>query len=264
MTPAASEDNPGPDEHRHHHPRSAAGGRPEPRTDGALGRSIGAASGWALGRHPEAACGCGTDPAPSGGNEPTTESPRTTSNRPDLLDPDLVPAVRPPQSRRRFSKSERQPQSQRRFSKSGRRLPPTWPRPGVLVAVAAGGVLGAAARYEMSTALATAPGSFPLATFAINVSGSLVLGALLAVVIERWRPSEYLRPFFATGFLGAYTTWSTFMVDTDDLLKTGHAAIAAGYVGASLAAGLAAVYVGVAAVRAWRPGFVRRIRRRAG
>lgn len=144
---------------------------------------------------------------------------------PEPVDPDLVP--RPPGAR------------------------PVSARPGILAAVGAGGILGACARYEMSLALVSRPGTFPLATFVINVSGSFVLGALLALIIERWRPSEYIRPFVATGFLGAYTTWSTFMVDTDNLVRTGHVAVAAAYVAASLAAGLAAVYAGMSIVRAW-------------
>lgn len=146
---------------------------------------------------------------------------------PEPVDPDLVPRPR------------------------GTR--PVWTRPGILTAVALGGVLGACARYELGLALTSRPGAFPLGTFVINVSGSLVLGALLALIIERWRPSEYIRPFAATGFLGAYTTWSTFMVDTDNLLKAGHVATAAAYVAASLAAGLAAVYVGMMVVRTWPP-----------
>jgi CrcB protein len=127
---------------------------------------------------------------------------------------------------------------------------PAWARPGILAAVAIGGILGAGSRYELGLVIASRPGGFPLGTFIINVSGSLVLGALLVLIVERWRPSEYARPFAATGFLGAYTTWSTFMVDTDNLVKTGHVAVAAGYVAASLAAGLAAVYLGMTIGRA--------------
>jgi CrcB protein len=137
----------------------------------------------------------------------------------------------------------------------GRR--PVWARPGILAAVATGGVLGAVSRYELSLAIAGAPGSFPVSTFVINVTGSLVLGALLTLIVERWRPSEYVRPFAATGFLGAYTTWSTFMVDTDDLVKGGHVAVAAAYVAASLVGGLAAVYLGTSIIRTWPPAFRR-------
>lgn len=139
-----------------------------------------------------------------------------------------------------------------------RRRRPLWTRPRILAAVATGGALGACARYELALMLTTSPAHFPLSTFVINVSGSLVLGLLLALVIERWRPSEYVRPFAATGFLGAYTTWSTFMVDTDNLIRTGHAVVAAAYVAASLVAGLLAVYVGMTLARNWPPFLGRR------
>ena len=124
-----------------------------------------------------------------------------------------------------------------------------WIRLPVLAAVAAGGAIGAPARYELALALPTRAGTFPLSTFVINVTGSLVLGALLTLIVEKWPPTEYLRPFAATGVLGAYTTWSTFMVDTDMLLKGGHVLVAAGYVASTLGAGLAAVYLGILLVR---------------
>ena len=137
---------------------------------------------------------------------------------------------------------------------------PVWTRPGILAAVAAGGVFGTCSRYELSLAITSRSGTFPLSTFVINVSGSLVLGALLALIVEKWRPSEYVRPFAATGFLGAYTTWSTFMVDTDNLIRGGHVGVAAGYVAASLVAGLIALYLGMTAVRNLPPQGWRRDR----
>jgi CrcB protein len=126
-------------------------------------------------------------------------------------------------------------------------------RPAAWAAVGMGGVLGAIARYELALAVTSRPGTFPLSTFVINVTGSLVLGALLVLLVGRWPSARYLRPFAATGFLGAYTTWSTFMVDADDLVKGGHVGIAAGYVAASLAGGLAATATGMAAGRRWVP-----------
>lgn len=128
-----------------------------------------------------------------------------------------------------------------------------WLRLAVLAAIAAGGALGAPARYELALALPARSGTFPLSTFVINVTGSFVLGALLTLIVERWSPTEYLRPFAATGFLGAYTTWSTFMVDTDMLFKADHVGLAVGYVAATLSAGLAAVYAGILLVRTWPP-----------
>jgi CrcB protein len=127
-------------------------------------------------------------------------------------------------------------------------------RPAVLVAIAAGGALGSPARYAVSRIVPTATNGFPWSTFVINVSGSLVLGALLILVIERWPPTRYVRPFAAIGFLGAYTTFSTFMVEADVLTKDGHGDGAALYVAASLVTGLVAVYAGIVVARWWPTG----------
>jgi fluoride exporter len=118
-------------------------------------------------------------------------------------------------------------------------------RPDVLAAIAAGGALGAPARYEVAQIIHVAKDTFPWATFWTNISGSFALGFLLVLVIERFPPTRYLRPFFATGFLGAFTTFSTFAVETDLLIKDGHAVLGVTYALASLAAGLAAVWIGI-------------------
>jgi CrcB protein len=119
----------------------------------------------------------------------------------------------------------------------------------VLLAVAAGGAAGAPARYEVTRLVAVAKAGFPGATFWINVSGSFLLGFLLVLLLERLPPTRYVRPMVATGFLGAYTTFSTFAVETDVLAKDGHAAMALAYVVASTAAGLVAALAGVVAAR---------------
>jgi fluoride exporter len=124
--------------------------------------------------------------------------------------------------------------------------------PAVLGAVALGGALGAPARYGVAQLIHVAPNSFPWATFWTNISGSFVLGLIMVLILERFPPTRYLRPFVATGFLGAYTTYSTFAVETDLLVKNGHAAIGIGYAAASLAAGLVAVWGGMWVAR--RPG----------
>jgi fluoride exporter len=131
------------------------------------------------------------------------------------------------------------------------RRPPTGRRaePSVLAAIALGGALGAPARYGLAQLIHTAPGSFPWATFATNITGSFALGLVLALVLERFPPTRYLRPFVATGFLGAYTTYSTFAVETDLLFKDGHTAVALAYAAASVLAGLAAVWAGIWAAR---------------
>lgn len=127
----------------------------------------------------------------------------------------------------------------------GRRL-----RPGVLAAIAVGGALGGAARYGIERALPIAPDAFPWATFAVNVSGSLALAVLLVFVLEIWPPTRYVRPFAAIGFLGAFTTFSTWMVETDELVAHHRPGLAAGYLAGSLGAGLAAVSLGLVVGRA--------------
>jgi CrcB protein len=122
-------------------------------------------------------------------------------------------------------------------------------QPDVIGAIALGGALGAPARYGVAQLVHVAPGTFPWATFWTNVTGSLVLGVVLIVVLERFPPSRYLRPFVATGFLGAYTTYSTFAVETVVLAKDGHLVVAGAYAVASLLVGFAAVWVGMLLAR---------------
>ncbi|HKY75518.1 MAG TPA: fluoride efflux transporter CrcB [Acidimicrobiia bacterium] len=116
--------------------------------------------------------------------------------------------------------------------------------PRVVAAVALGGAMGAPARYGISLAVHITPGTFPWGTFWVNVSGSLALGFFLALVLRRFPTTRYLRPFVATGFLGSYTTYATFAVETDLLLRNGRPAVALAYVTGSLVAGVAAAWVG--------------------
>jgi fluoride exporter len=122
--------------------------------------------------------------------------------------------------------------------------------PRVLAAISLGGALGAPARYGIAQLVSIGPGTFPWGTFWINVSGSFAVGFVLILVFERFPPTRYIRPFVATGFLGAFTTYSTFAVETDLLIKNGHWAIAMSYVAASFTAGFLAVWAGMAFARA--------------
>ncbi len=122
-------------------------------------------------------------------------------------------------------------------------------RPDVLAAIALGGACGTAARYELSRIMAVPAGGFPWDIFWINLSGSLALGFLLVLIIERLPPSTYLRPFVAVGFLGAYTTYSSYMVGTATLVKDGHTATGLVYLFASAIAGFVAVWIGLIAGR---------------
>lgn len=119
-----------------------------------------------------------------------------------------------------------------------------------MVAVGMGGAIGAPARYGIAQLVDITPGTFPWGTFWINVSGSFALGFLLVVLSERLRPTRYLRPLLATGFLGAYTTYSTFAVEVDLLVKNGHVPIALVYAITSFTVGWLAVWAGMSLARA--------------
>jgi fluoride exporter len=119
----------------------------------------------------------------------------------------------------------------------------------VLAVIALGGMLGAAARFKLAEAVPTETGRFPWATFWTNVSGSFLLGFLLIVLLERVPATRYVRPFLTTGVLGAYTTMSTYAVETALLLKDGHAAVAVAYSLGSVGAGLFVAYAGMVVAR---------------
>jgi CrcB protein len=108
---------------------------------------------------------------------------------------------------------------------------------------------GTPARYALERIIHVAPGTFPWSTFTINVTGCFVLGVLLTLIVERWPPSTYVRAFAVIGFLGAYTTFSTYTVEAVTLSKDGYVEVAAGYVVASLVLGVAAVFAGVLVAR---------------
>ena len=113
-------------------------------------------------------------------------------------------------------------------------------------------MLGATARFKLSEALPTPAGHFPWATFWANMSGSFVLGFLLIVLLERFPPTRHVRPFLATGIIGAYTTMSTFTVEVSLLIKDGHTATAALYGFSSVIAGVFLAAAGIGAARLGR------------
>jgi CrcB protein len=121
----------------------------------------------------------------------------------------------------------------------------------VLGVIALGGMVGASARYGMARWIPVQPGQFPWATFWTNLSGSFVLGVVLVLLLERFPPSRYWRPFLATGIIGAYTTMSTYCVETVLLIKDGYALTGAIYAIGSLVAGLALAYLGTIVGRAF-------------
>ena len=122
-----------------------------------------------------------------------------------------------------------------------------WP---VLAVIAVGGAVGSLARYGLLDAFPHPPGGFGWAAFAVNVSGCLILGALMVVITEA-RPAHRLaRPFLATGVLGGYTSFSTYVVDTQRALLAGSPGIALLYAAGTVAAAIAAAWAGIRVTRA--------------
>ncbi len=123
------------------------------------------------------------------------------------------------------------------------------PRWRLQMAVFAGGVVGALARAGLNQALPWDGRGWPWATFAVNLVGTLLLGYFVTRLQERLPPSTFRRPLLGTGFCGALTTFSTLQVELIQLTRHGLPGLAAGYGLASLAAGLAGVYLATALTR---------------
>ena len=117
----------------------------------------------------------------------------------------------------------------------------------ILAAIAAGGVLGACARYGAGLLWPTTPGAFPWTTFWINVTGCALMGVLMVLITERTRPHPLIRPFLGTGVLGGYTTFSTYAIDAQHLFDAGLPGVELIYLAATLAAALLALW-GAAAI----------------
>lgn len=137
--------------------------------------------------------------------------------------------------------------------------------------VAAGGAVGAAARFQMSRAvlaLTGGPGVFPWGTLAVNCIGSLAMGLLVGWLARTGGAgvasgagtgagtgagmgtgAEHLRLLLGVGVLGGFTTFSAFSLELLLLIERGSAGLALVYAGLSLTAGLAALYIGLVAMR---------------
>ena len=92
-----------------------------------------------------------------------------------------------------------------------------------VLAIAAGGAIGALLRYWVSTAVQSRTTSvFPYGTLTVNVIGSLLIGFLYIWLIERLAVGPAVRAFMLIGVLGAFTTFSTFSIETLNLMESGH------------------------------------------
>jgi CrcB protein len=119
------------------------------------------------------------------------------------------------------------------------------------LAISVGAVLGANTRYFVGGWISDRFGtSFPLGTLVINVTGSFVIGLFLVLIGERLVVADWWRPLVAIGFLGSYTTFSTFSFETLALAQSGSWGLAALNVVGSVAGSLLGVYLGAVLARA--------------
>jgi len=118
------------------------------------------------------------------------------------------------------------------------------------LAIAAGGAIGALLRYWMSSGIYQWLGrGFPYGTLAVNVLGSLLMGFLYILMIERLVLAAEWRAFALIGLLGAFTTFSTFSIETLNLLEQADYAKALGNVAFSVLACVGAAFLGVVVAR---------------
>jgi fluoride exporter len=118
-----------------------------------------------------------------------------------------------------------------------------------LAAIFGGGFLGALARVLLIEVAPVMSGSWPWATFAANIAGTLLLGYFVTRLQERLPVSAYRRPLLGTGLCGALTTFSTMQLEVLRMLDAGRTGLAVAYALASIAAGLVGVFLATALVR---------------
>ena len=116
----------------------------------------------------------------------------------------------------------------------------------IAISVTLFGALGALSRYGVDLLIERHTDTvFPVSTFVINVSGCLLAGVAVGAIVDRWHEPSWLTVGIVTGFLGAYTTFSTFAFETHDLIQQGRAGLAAANVLGSVGAGLGGIYLGL-------------------
>ncbi|MFN0165904.1 MAG: fluoride efflux transporter CrcB [Bryobacteraceae bacterium] len=113
--------------------------------------------------------------------------------------------------------------------------------------VLAGAGIGGLARYVLGAwIMAKYGGRFPLGTFVINVTGAFLIGVLMTLFTERLHPHPHWRLFLVVGFLGGYTTFSSFEYEALEAVRDGSHWIGLAYVAGSVVLGYAAVWLGAA------------------
>ena len=117
---------------------------------------------------------------------------------------------------------------------------------GQLIAIACGGAIGALSRFGLQQWLAPIySGRFPLAIFITNSIGSLCIGLIYVVIVERGMLPEVWRAFLMVGLLGAFTTFSAFSLDSLRLIEQGEGLIALSNIFANVVVGLISAFIGM-------------------
>lgn len=119
-----------------------------------------------------------------------------------------------------------------------------------IASIALGGAIGAVARHSVSVLTGSVLGSgFPWGTLTVNIVGSFLMGVLIELSALKLSIGPELRAFLVTGFLGAFTTFSTFSLDVATLYERGNLGLAALYVSVSVVVGISALFGAIALVR---------------
>ena len=120
----------------------------------------------------------------------------------------------------------------------------------MVLAIAVGGAAGAVGRHFVNVAMGSLLGSgFPWGTLTVNIGGSLLMGMLIHVMAVSWTVSPEMRALLTVGFLGAFTTFSTFSLDVATLYERDQVGFAAMYVIVSVVASVGALFAGLRLAR---------------
>lgn len=119
-----------------------------------------------------------------------------------------------------------------------------------VIAIAAGGAIGAVMRHFLNGGLMHALGTgFPYGIFTANILGSFLMGVFISAFAHFWEPSQAMKAFLTVGMLGAFTTFSTFSLDAVTLIERGNYGTAAFYIMGSVVLAISGLFAGMALVR---------------